>query len=64
MQEAEEPGQQRNRQRSPAALEALQRTALAGDNIFEGLMEATKTCSLGQISTALYEVGGRYRRST
>ncbi|MGF1509972.1 MAG: methylmalonyl-CoA mutase family protein [Myxococcota bacterium] len=47
----------------PAALQALQKTALGDGNIFEALMEATKRCTLGQLSDALYEVGGRYRRN-
>ena len=34
-----------------------------GKNIFERLMEATKVCSLGQITSALFEVGGQYRRN-
>jgi isobutyryl-CoA mutase len=46
-----------------AALKKLQETALAGANIFEELMETVKSCSLGQITTALYEVGGKYRRN-
>jgi len=46
-----------------AALEELKRTAAAGGNVFGSLMETVKTCSLGQISHALYEVGGQYRRS-
>jgi len=54
--------QQRNAAKAPAALERLQQVALAGDNIFAELMETVKVCSLGQISQALYEVGGRYRR--
>lgn len=44
-------------------LTSLQRTALQNGNLFEGLMEATKICSLGQITHALYEVGGQYRRN-
>ena len=48
---------------APAALEALQKAALRGDNIFAQLMDAVRCCSLGQISDALYQVGGRYRRS-
>jgi len=48
---------------SPAALEALKDTARRGGNMFAALMECVKTCSLGQISTALYEVGGQYRRN-
>lgn len=53
----------RNRGRAESVLVCLRETALRGGNLFEGLMEATKVCSLGQISGALYEVGGRYRRS-
>ena len=41
----------------------LQRTALDGDNLFAALMDAAKVCSLGQISSALYAVGGQYRRN-
>ncbi len=48
---------------APVALERLQQVALSGDNIFAELMEAVKTCSLGQITEALYEVGGKYRRN-
>jgi methylmalonyl-CoA mutase len=44
-------------------LAILQRTAITNGNLFEVLMEAAKYCSLGQISSALYEVGGQYRRS-
>jgi len=47
----------------PQLLKNLQKTAIAGENIFESLMEACKYCSLGQISHALYEVGGQYRRN-
>ena len=46
-----------------AALERLKETALSGGNIFEELMETTRVCSLGQITRALYEVGGQYRRA-
>ena len=45
------------------ALAALQQTALSGGNVFESLMDAAKTCSLGQMSQALYAVGGQYRRN-
>lgn len=45
------------------ALEKVKEAALQNENIFEELMEATKTCSLGQITTALFEVGGQYRRN-
>ncbi len=46
-----------------AELQKLQQKALLGTNLFEELLEATKYCSLGQITNALYEVGGRYRRN-
>ncbi len=47
----------------PNHLRHLQEAALKNQNIFEGLMEAGKHCSLGQITNALYEVGGQYRRN-
>ncbi|MEO0481122.1 MAG: methylmalonyl-CoA mutase family protein [Planctomycetota bacterium] len=53
----------RNENRSSQAISALQQTALQSGNIFESLLEAAKSCSLGQISAALYEVGGQYRRN-
>jgi methylmalonyl-CoA mutase len=52
-----------NEARHDAALDDLRQTALSGGNIFASLMEAVKSCSLGQISAALYEVGGQYRRN-
>ena len=45
------------------ALAALKETALNGDNMFEQLMETVQSCSLGTITNALYEVGGKYRRN-
>ncbi|MGV7211163.1 fused isobutyryl-CoA mutase/GTPase IcmF [Oxalobacteraceae bacterium A2-2] len=48
---------------APAALHALQQAAIANANVFEQLMEAVRVCSLGQITTALFEVGGQYRRN-
>jgi methylmalonyl-CoA mutase len=45
------------------ALDGLQKVAQAKGNTFEALMNAVKTCSLGQISDALYRVGGEYRRN-
>jgi methylmalonyl-CoA mutase len=45
------------------ALADVQRAALAGENVFAELMNAVRTCSLGQITEALFEVGGKYRRS-
>ena len=44
-------------------LKELQITAINNQNIFTALMEATKVCSLGQITNALYDVGGQYRRN-
>jgi methylmalonyl-CoA mutase len=44
-------------------LSNLQDAAIRNENIFEKLMEATKVCSLGQITSALFEVGGQYRRN-
>ncbi|KAA3612918.1 MAG: methylmalonyl-CoA mutase [Planctomycetota bacterium] len=55
--------QKRHRAESEAALMKLRRVALEGENIFAELMETVKRCSLGQISHALYEVGGQYRRN-
>jgi methylmalonyl-CoA mutase len=55
--------QARNAASAPAALVRLQQTAAAGGNVFAELMETVKVCSLGQISHALYEVGGQYRRN-
>lgn len=46
-----------------AKLENLQQAAIKNENIFECLMEVTKYCSLGQITQALFEVGGQYRRN-
>ncbi|WP_422360712.1 methylmalonyl-CoA mutase family protein [Reichenbachiella sp.] len=45
------------------ALKKLQETAVHNENIFEALMECVKHCSLGQITNALFEVGGQYRRN-
>lgn len=55
--------QERNAQKAAQALQDLQMTAIKNGNIFEALMEAVKVCSLGQISSALYQVGGQYRRN-
>eukprot|EP01036_Dinobryon_divergens_P016603 gene16603-22519_t len=48
---------------SPAMLQRLQSAVIANDNVFEVLMDAVRCCSLGQITHALFEVGGQYRRS-
>jgi methylmalonyl-CoA mutase len=53
----------RNAEASPAALAALQQAAIDNANVFEKLMDAVRVCSLGQITTALFEVGGQYRRN-
>ncbi|TAF50263.1 MAG: methylmalonyl-CoA mutase, partial [Sphingobacteriia bacterium] len=55
--------QQRNQARSAQALQDLQAVAVANGNLFAALMEAVKYCSLGQITHALYAVGGQYRRN-
>ena len=54
---------QRNEKKAPAALERLQKVAVSGGNIFEELMETVRVCSLGQITEALYSIGGQYRRN-
>ena len=48
---------------SPAMLQRLQDAVIANANVFDVLMEAVRYCSLGQITNALFEVGGQYRRS-
>ena len=53
----------RNEKEAPAALERLQQVALSGENVFGELMETVRVCSLGQITQALYAVGGQYRRN-
>jgi len=55
--------QARDPDASAAALDRLQQAALERSNLFEALMETCKVCSLGQISRALYAVGGQYRRN-
>ncbi|HXQ31204.1 MAG TPA: methylmalonyl-CoA mutase family protein [Steroidobacteraceae bacterium] len=55
--------QARHAAQTPAALRRLQQVAAAGGNVFAELMESVKVASLGQISGALYAVGGRYRRN-
>ena len=52
-----------NEDRGEQYLKHLQQVAIQNGNLFEALMEATKYCSLGQITHALYEVGGQYRRN-
>ena len=50
-------------EKATAALKRLQEAALHNENIFAALMETGKVCSLGQITNALFEVGGQYRRN-
>ena len=54
---------QRHKDKSAAMLAHLQEVAIANGNLFEELMETVKVCSLGQITNALYAVGGQYRRN-
>jgi methylmalonyl-CoA mutase len=54
---------ERNKQNSDEALDQLKKVARTNGNIFSELMETVKVASLGQISRALYEVGGQYRRN-
>jgi isobutyryl-CoA mutase len=49
--------------KSKAALQSLQQAAISNENLFAHLMEAAKICSLGQITDALFNVGGQYRRN-
>jgi methylmalonyl-CoA mutase len=54
---------ERNTARAPEMLRLLQEVAVGGGNLFEALMTTVKYCSLGEITNALYAVGGRYRRN-
>ncbi|MCA8968590.1 MAG: methylmalonyl-CoA mutase, partial [Planctomycetes bacterium] len=54
---------ERSKERGPDALARLERAATSRANLFAELMEACKVCTLGEISSALYRVGGQYRRS-
>ena len=54
---------QRHAAEAPAMLARLQRSVIDNGNVFNVLMEAVRVCSLGQITGALFEVGGQYRRS-
>ena len=49
--------------RAHQAIDNVQRAAVSGENIFDVLMEACKWCSLGQLTEAMFEVGGAYRRN-
>ena len=52
-----------HREAAEQSIKALKDVACRGENIFEELLNACRYCSLGQISHALYEVGGEYRRN-
>ncbi|SEN15614.1 fused isobutyryl-CoA mutase/GTPase IcmF [Nonomuraea pusilla] len=54
---------ERNRAEAPAQLSRLREAAMSQGNAFEVLMEAARVCSLGQITEALFEAGGQYRRN-
>ena len=54
---------ERHKNKSAEMLARLQQTAVNNGNLFEELMETVKFCSLGQITNALYQVGGQYRRN-
>ena len=53
----------RHADEAPAMLQRLKDTVIANGNVFEVLMDAVRVCSLGQITSALFEVGGQYRRN-
>jgi methylmalonyl-CoA mutase len=55
--------QARHAETAPQALQALRQAVIANANVFEVLMDAVRVCSLGQITEALFEVGGQYRRN-
>lgn len=55
--------QTRNAKDAPYWQEKLRQAVIADENVFNVIMQAVRCCSLGQISSALYEVGGQYRRS-
>ena len=54
---------ERHREHSQQALDRVKKAAVRNENIFSELMNAVRHCSLGEISSALYEVGGQYRRN-
>ena len=55
--------QKQNSKQAEQALSELKASVLAGENIFQGLMKASRVCSLGQMTQALFEIGGQYRRN-
>jgi methylmalonyl-CoA mutase len=55
--------QDEHKAEAPKALERLKEAAKQDGNLFAALIDATEHCSLGQITNALYDVGGEYRRN-
>ena len=55
--------QKGNKEKSSVQIQKLQQAAIQNKNVFTLLMEASKVCSLGEITNALFEVGGQYRRN-
>ena len=53
----------RHANETPAMLKRLQQAVIENRNVFAVLMDAVRVCSLGQITNALFEVGGQYRRN-
>ena len=54
---------ERHKDQAPTQLARLQKAVIKNDNVFEVLMDAVRVCSLGQITDALFQVGGQYRRN-
>ena len=54
---------ERNKAEAQNHLQKLQQAALHNENLFDVLIETVKYCSLGQITNALFDVGGQYRRN-
>ena len=55
--------QQKNSSQAKAMLERLREAVVKDENVFAVLMDAVRVCSLGQITHALFDVGGQYRRN-
>jgi len=53
----------RHAHEAPAMLDRLKQAVIRNENVFAVLVDAVRVCSLGQITDALFEVGGQYRRS-
>lgn len=54
---------EKHKDQAPTQLARLQKAVIENDNVFEVLMDAVRVCSLGQITDALFQVGGQYRRN-